>query len=446
MQRQRSRYRANDLRRRRLLPRAIWVGLCAGIVAVAFHLALDFAEGAREALGNVAKAYGPAGLLAMGALTLVAVVGAAWLVRRFSPEAGGSGIPHLKAVLQGDRELKSLSVLLVKFLSGVLGIGAGLALGREGPTVQMGAAVGKVLTPASVASDSERRLFIAAGAASGLSAAFNAPLSGLVFVLEELQGRTASSGFFVAAIACLTADMVCRVTLGQFPVFRLPLMEAPALSLLPLFLLLGALCGLLGVLFNQCLLYSSRVLASRSRPGLTFLTWSVWAAMTAYVGWQAPEVLGSGQRFVGVVLAGDTLALASIPAYFLLRFVLTVGSYGTGVAGGIFSPILVLGALVGLGLGDVASLGFAGMDVDPRVFAVVGMAAYFTGVVRAPLTGIVLIIEMTGNYGLVLPLFSACFAALTTADALHDLPIYEALLERDLAQSTASPQRRQAGD
>ena len=446
LQRQRSRYRANELRRRRLLPRAVWVGLCAGVVAVAFHLALDVAESAREAFSAVAKGYGPTGLLAMGALTLTAVVAAAWLVRRFSPEAGGSGIPHLKAVLQGDRELRAFPLLVVKFVSGVLGIGAGLALGREGPTVQMGAAVGKMLTPASATSDSERRLFIAAGAASGLSAAFNAPLSGLVFVLEELQGRTASSGFFVAAIACLTADMVCRVTLGQFPVFRLPLMATPALSLLPLFVLLGVLCGVLGVLFNQCLLYSSRVLASRSRPGLTLLWWMVWAAVTAYVGWQAPEVLGSGQRFVGVVLAGDTLALASIPAYFLLRFVLTVGSYGTGVAGGIFSPILVLGALVGLGIGDVASLWFAGGDADPRVFAVVGMAAYFTGVVRAPLTGIVLIIEMTGNYGLVLSLFAACFAALMTADALRDLPIYEALLERDLAKPATSPEGRGAGD
>ncbi|RYU60912.1 H(+)/Cl(-) exchange transporter ClcA [Methylolobus aquaticus] len=444
LQQQRRRYSAADLQRRRFMPRAVWVGLCAGVVAVAFHLALDFAESAREAFSAAAKAYGPAGLLAIGALTLIAVVAAVWLVRRFSPEAAGSGIPHLKAVLQGDRELRAFPLLVVKFVSGVIGIGAGLALGREGPTVQMGAAVGKGLTPLSAADDDERRLFIAAGAAAGLSAAFNAPLSGLVFVLEELQGRTASSGFFVAAIACLTADMVCRVTLGQFPVFRLPLMATPALSLLPLFLLLGVLCGVLGVLFNQCLLYSSRVLGGRSRPAVTFLWWMVWAAVTAYVGWQAPEVLGSGQRFVGVVLDGNTLALGAIPAYFLLRFALTIGSYGTGVAGGIFSPILVLGALSGLGLGDAANIWFTGADADPRVFAVVGMAAYFTGVVRAPLTGIVLIIEMTGNYGLVLPLFAACFAALMTADALHDLPIYEALLERDLAQTVRRRPGRRA--
>ena len=434
LQRQRSRFASSNRERRRLLPRAILVGLSTGVVAVAFHIALDFAESARQTVGGEARLLGFAGFPWSFALTLVALVLSAWLVRRFSPEAGGSGIPHLKAVLQGERDLASRALLVVKFLSGVLGIGAGLALGREGPTVQMGAAVGNALAPRSVARDGERHLLIAAGAAAGLSAAFNAPLSGLVFVLEELEGRVASSEFFVAAIACLSADMVCRITLGQFPVFELPLMDAPELRLLPLFLLLGALCGLLGVAFNKALLYTSRVLAGPCRPALRLLWWSTWALVIAYVGWQVPEALGSGQRFVGVILDGHTIGIGLIPAYFLIRFTLTVGSYGTGAAGGIFSPILVLGALAGLALGDAANFWFPGAEADPRVFAVVGMAAYFTGVVRAPLTGIVLIIEMTGNYGLVLPLFAGCFAALMIADALHDLPIYEALLERDLAQ------------
>jgi CIC family chloride channel protein len=150
------------------------------------------------------------------------------------------------------------------------------------------------------------------------------------------------------------------------------------------------------------------------------------------VGWFSPLMLGSGHSLVESALAGK-LALSAILIYFLLRYFLTISSYGTGAPGGIFAPLLVLGALLGLAIGEIAQSIAPELVPIPAIFAVVGMAAYFTAIVRAPLTGIMLIVEMTGNYSQMLPLLVSCFCAYIVAEALKDMPIYEALLERDLS-------------
>jgi CIC family chloride channel protein len=169
-------------------------------------------------------------------------------------------------------------------------------------------------------------------------------------------------------------------------------------------------------------------------------TWPAWAvggvtgAAIGLVGWLAPDVLGGGDRLVQRTLAGE-VGLSTITPLFMVRFALTMASYGCGAPGGIFAPLLVLGAQIGLGVGVVAHHWAPEAIHDPVVFAVVGMAAYFTAIVRAPLTGIVLMVEMTADYALVLPLVVACVAAYGIADALGDRPIYEALLERDLKRT-----------
>ncbi|MEW6036692.1 MAG: H(+)/Cl(-) exchange transporter ClcA [Pseudomonadota bacterium] len=426
--------------RRRLLPRALLLGLLAGGVAVVFHLGLDAAEAWRARLQDFAHGYASPGLAVAAAASALCVVLAGWLVERFAPEASGSGIPQVKAVLLGPRGFRWARVLAVKFLSGLIGIGGGLALGREGPTVQMGGAVAEGLAAGLGASPDERRALIAAGAGAGLAAAFNAPLSGLIFVVEELRGQCSSLEFFAAAIACLAADTVCRLALGELPAFRVEISVIPPLSLLPAFVVLGMSCGLLGVAFNRALLAVQRL--RPNRPGLRKAFWLGWGGSIGLVGWLAPELLGGGQGLVGSILDGEASpALNLVALYFAARFVLTIGSYGTGAAGGIFSPILLLGALLGLGSGMLIQQMAPLLPVEPRVFAVAGMAAFFTGVVRAPLTGVVLMIEMTGNYALILPLLAACFAALVVADRLHDLPIYEALLERELRRVKARRSR-----
>jgi chloride channel protein, CIC family len=424
--------------RRRQLPRALVVGLVAGLIAVAFRRLLEILDAARIHLADVAHGHAIVCLVALVAFGALGAAVAVFVVERFAPEASGSGIPHVKAVLSGMRPMRSLRVIAVKFAGGLSGIGAGLALGREGPTVQMGAAVGSMVSAWFGATPRERRTLIAAGAGAGLTAAFNAPLAGLVFVLEEVQRDFAPGVFAAAFIASATADVTTRLLIGQLPVFHFPTATIPALSTLPVSLLLGIAAGLLGVVFNRALLRTLDLFQRlRGWPG-----WMRGAAVGAGVGvvaWWAPHAVGGGNGLVVETLSGNVAGWALAP-FFALRFALTMASYGCGAPGGIFAPLLVLGSEIGLAAGKLAAFFFP-LTVDhPEIFAVVGMGAYFSGIVRAPLTGIVLIVEMTGDYSLVLSLLVACLSAYGIADFARDEPVYEALLARDLRRAEDRPE------
>lgn len=428
--------RAHEQRRRQL-PRSLLVGLLAGLVAVAFREALAAADSLRD--GLIAYVHGHA-LWAFPLPIILAAAGGAvavYLVRHFAPEAAGSGIPHVKAVLHGLRTMVWQRVLAVKFVGGVTGIGAGLALGREGPTIQMGSAVGQMVGGWFSCTPRERRTLIAAGAGAGLAAAFNAPLAGLVFVLEEVQ-RDFSPGVFAATlIASAVADITTRLLTGQLPLFHVQTEPIPPLSLLPFALLLGVVAGVLGIAFNRGLLRSLD-LFERLRQWPAWMTGGLVGLLVGAVALFAPIAVGGGNRLVESMLEGE-LSLLALAAFFVLRFGLTMLSYGCGAPGGIFAPLLVLGADIGLGIGVVAGQFLPKVVSRPHLFAVVGMAAYFTAIVRAPLTGIVLMVEMTGNYSLVLPLLVACLTAYGVADFLGDRPVYEALLERDLLRAQKVP-------
>ena len=360
----------------------------------------------------------------------VGAVTACWLVKRFAPEASGSGIPHIEAVLHRYRKLKWRHLLPVKFISGTLALGSGLALGKEGPSVQLGGAMGAAIADGLKTRQHEKQVLIAAGAGAGLAAAFNAPLSGLTFVLEEVQRDFHPIVFTAAFIASVMANIVTRYLAGSSLVFSVPSYAMPPLGAMPYFAVLGILTGLLGVLFNKSLLGTLNIFGQLK--GKWALIPALGAgALTGLISWYYPLAVGGGTQLSEQILEGK-LALSIIPVLFFLRLLLTSMSYGSGVAGGIFAPLLVLGAMIGLALGKVANTISPLLVPIPAVFAVVGMAAYFTAIVRAPLTGILLIVEMTGNYSLMLPLLMACFFAYVTAEIFKDMPIYEALLHRDL--------------
>lgn len=416
--------------RRRMFPRAALVGLCAGLVASFFRIVLARADGMRNGLFEWSHQYPVWGWVVPVGFSIVGALMSVLMVQRFAPETSGSGIPHLEAVLHRLRSLNWKRVLPIKFIAGTLALGSGMALGREGPTVQMGGAVGDAISSWLKVQPRERRTLIAAGAGAGLAAAFNAPLSGVIFVLEEIQRDFHPFVFGAAFLAAAVADIVARLLSGAFPVFSIPDYPTPPTASLPIFALLGILTGLLGIAFNKSLLGSLNLFAHlRSRWGLVIA--GVIGAMVGVAGWFAPMTIGGGHLITETALAGNIL-WSVIPIYFFVRFILTVSSYGTGAAGGIFAPLLALGALIGLALGQIANQIAPEIVPQPAVFAVVGMAAYFTAIVRAPLTGIVLIVEMTGNYHQMLPLLVSCFCAYAVAELLKDLPVYEALLERDL--------------
>lgn len=231
--------------------------------------------------------------------------------------------------------------------------------------------------------------------------------------------------------------MTTRLLLGQLPIFHVTTPSIPPLTALPLSLALGGVAGLLGVVFNRALVVSLDVFQKFARRASWPGGLVVGAAIGA-IGYFAPDALGSGNRLVETTLDGR-LELAMLPVFFVLRFFLTMVSYGCGAAGGIFAPLLVLGSEIGLAAGEAAHRLFPAVVEHPATFAVVGMAAYFSAIVRAPLTGIVLMVEMTGNYSLVLPLLVASLTAYGIADFLGDRPIYEALLDRDLLRSQEVP-------
>lgn len=425
--------------RRHLIVPAVLLGLLTGIVSAGFQLSLDYGESMRNLAIDWAHQQPSYGFWAIMGLSISAVFLSAGLAIQFSPEASGGGIPHLKAVLKYRCTFRWFRVLVVKFISTLIGGSAGLMVGSGGPTVHMGGAIGQGITNLWPDKTIQKRsVMVAAGGGAGLTAAFNSPLAGLVFTLEELDSRCTSFEFFTAAIACLTADTVCRVLLGQNPTFHIAITGTPTLNLLAAFLPLGILSGILGGLFNKSLLAAQKLIGLTAYPRLAW--WIVLAAMVSAVSWFAPELLGGGRGFINSIFEGKALTLDAIVLFFGIRLIVTVGSSSSGASGGIFMPILVLGALLGLGFGDILGRLFPDVDVDLKLFAVVGMAAYFTGVVQAPLTGIVLVIEMTGNYMMILPLFVACFSAQITADWMGIPPIYDALMDIDLKKGASETQ------
>lgn len=423
--------------RRRLFPRAALVGLLAGTVAIAFRAVLAAGDTLRTLLIVWAHHIPLLGWLFPVVFSATLALASVFLVRHYAPEASGSGIPHLEAVLYRYRDLHWTRLLPIKFFGGALALGGGLALGREGPTVQMGGAVGDAVSRWLKVSTRDRLTLTAAGAGAGLAAAFNAPLAGVMFVLEEVQKDFRQAVFGSVFIAAAVADIVARFASQQLPDFHIPSYPVPALAALPAFAVLGVVAGVLGVVYNRALIRTLDLFA-QVPPKFNLPIAALVGGVVGLVAWFLPSGVGGGHHLAERFLEGHTV-LALIPLWFLLRFVISLASYGTGAPGGIFAPLLVLGALIGLGVGETAHLLFPRLVPIPAIFAVVGMAAYFTAIVRAPLTGIVLILEMTGNYAQMLPLLVACFFAYIVAEGMGQLPIYEHLLERDLIQGGPLP-------
>ncbi|WAC17879.1 H(+)/Cl(-) exchange transporter ClcA [Luteolibacter sp. SL250] len=416
-----------EVKRRHILPKAVAVGITAGVVASAFRLGLEEVEHLREVL--IARLpRGPALMAAVAGGAFLGGLGL-WLVRRFAPEAAGSGIPHLQSVLLGEKPMRWKRVLPVKFIAGLLSIGGGMALGREGPTVQMGGAVGMMVAGwfRIRTGFGEKKALMSAGAGAGLAAAFNAPLAGVIFVLEELQRSFTPVVFVAAFLASVCGDVVSRLLAGDSPIFHLGSLPEIPLRELPLALLLGVLAGFAGILFNRSLV--------GTLSGFERLTKSDWVpgalagGLCGLAAWSMPGLAGGGGSIADQAISGG-IALSLLPVLLVARFALTMVSYGSGAAGGIFAPMLVMGALGGLLMGQSIESIFPAALGHPEVFSVLGMGALFTAVVRAPLTGVVLMVEMTGHYGFMLPLLVCCLTAYGVAERLGEPPIYESLRRR----------------
>jgi CIC family chloride channel protein len=411
------------------------VGALAGLVGAIFRLALVHADRWRDAMIAWAHGYDNVGFALVTLACAAAVAIAAGLVRRISPHASGSGIPHVEAVLHEELPPAPSRLIPVKFLGGLLAIGSGLALGREGPSVQMGATSAYVVALAFRCPWPVARVLLAAGAGAGLATAFNAPIAGAIFVLEELVRRF-ETGIAIAALgASATAIAVARLVLGDQPDFAVAALAYPGPGTAPLFFVLGVAAGLLAVVYNRTLLATIALFGRLGRWPVELRAGVIGGAV-GMLAWFAPDLVGGGDPLTQRALAGRE-ALGALPLLFLLRLVLGAVSYAASTPGGLFAPMLVLGAQLGLAFGILCRMAFPDLGIAPEGFAVVGMAAFFTGVVRAPLTGIVLVTEMTASVVMLLPMLGACFIAMLVPALLRDAPIYDALRERLLAQRRA---------
>ena len=397
------------------------IGLAAGLSAAALNLGVNW-------LGTwrVHESH-----LYIWALPMIGLVGgliAGLLVERVAPETSGSGIPQVKAVLARVKISLDLRTAVIKLIGGIVSIGSGLPLGREGPTVQVGAALAARIGRWIITSAEHRRQLIAAGAGAGLAAAFHAPIAGVIFVIEELIRNVAGLTVSTAILACFVAATTSRLLGGHS--LNLDLKRAApdaAFFLHDIFfcLLVGVLAGVLGALLNKGILVSLNFnfkimrLALPWRVGLAGL---ICGLLVSCLPFSFRDNAGLRELLVTGEATGGMAAVA-----LGLQFVLTIVAYGSGAPGGLFAPSLTLGAALGYLIG-LMELHLLGVGI-PTAYACVGMGAFFSAVARVPITAIVIVFEMTENFNLVLPLMVACGVASLVANRISAGGIYDLLLE-----------------
>jgi chloride channel protein, CIC family len=438
--------------RQRMLAITIVAGGLCGFAAVAFHLTIGFLEKLLIDRANAAPGYA---WIAWTILTpavggLVVGLGLAY----WAPGATGSGIPQVKVAYALRSGLTPLRDTIGKFVLCSIQIGSGASLGLEGPTVQICAGVSSLLARAARLNAKNSRRLTSVGMAAGIAAAFNAPIAAVTFTLEELVGdldQTILSGVIVAAAL---AAVVENKVLGSKPIFHVPrpyTFDSPA-SLIG-YAVLGVLAAVVSIAFTDGLL-NLRALFRRwkgvpgwVKPAIGGLATGMLAVI-GFLFFHYNGIAGDPYQTLTLALTG-TLPLACMASYCVLKLAATVCSYSSGGSGGIFAPSLFMGGMLGGAVGYLDVMVFHHATDSIGAFAVVGMGAVFAGIVRAPMTSVLIIFEMTGGYGLVLPLMIANMSAFALARHWRRVPVYEALLAQDgihLEHATAPAEPPDHGD
>lgn len=404
----------------------IAAGAVAGLIASLYRLLLGKAESTSAFLiayfsENTAKKI----------LWIVILIAIAFVVSRlikFESNIKGSGIPQIEAELEGKLDENWLRVIIAKMTGGALCVLSGLSLGREGPSIQLGAMGAKGYSLIGKRTEYEKRYLLTCGASAGLAAAFNAPLAGVMFALEEVHKHFSAALVLGAMAASVTADFISKEIFGLSPVFDFELTSAIPLKYYLLVILLGLLLGLLGAFYNKCIPFLQNVfdnikfLPSHCKIIVAFL-------LAGILAFTCPMVLGSGHKMIELLNTGD-FTLKSVLILLCLKFAISQISFASGAPGGIFFPLLVLGAYIGCAYALLTTRVFGIEESLINNFIILAMAGYFAAIVRAPLTGIILITEMTGSFQNLLALTAVSLFAYIVADVLKVKPVYEQLLER----------------
>ena len=434
------RFKEENNKNFKLLFYALLIGIIVGLVGAIFRITLSYIEIFRV---NLYENAGNSGFMSWLWPILFAITGisiALYLVRKFAPEASGSGVQEIEGALDGLRPMRWKRVLPIKFIASLFSLGSGLLLGREGPTIQLGANIGKMVKDTLGKSDIESNSLISTGAAAGLASAFNAPFAGIIFVIEEMHGQFKFNFYSVAAImiGAGTADFIVRVLVNSKPVLEIMIFPSPNIFGLWIFIILGLLCSIIGYVYNKLLVISLDLFKFSYKIPIIYTGITV-GLIIAVIGMFFPNLIGGGYDIItkGV---GNSFTLSFLLFLFIARLLLSIFSYSTGAPGGIFLPMLTLGVIFGMLFGTSMQHYFPDLISHPGVYAIAGMAGIFSATVRAPLTGLVLAIEMTSNYELILPLIVTTVIASVFTALLGNEPIYTTLLKRTLENSKQEKQ------
>lgn len=408
----------------KLILEGIAVGSIVGLVIALFRIMIVKADHARQIAVHLVKVRP---VYAFAVLLLLVLI--AWILDkliRFEPDISGSGIPQIEGELKGLEDQNWRKVLIAKFAGCVLAIGGGLALGREGPSIQLGGMIGKGFARRKNALLTEERMLMSCGAGAGLAAAFGAPLAGVLFALEELHKNFSAEVLVSTMAASAVADYIAVNIIGLRPVFDFDVEHRIPLRLYWAVVLLGVILGILGVLYNKLLdkmqdffdRFDSKSISIGIMLMISFLMMFIY-----------PTVLGSGNDLVKVISDGK-FTLIALAILLVAKLFFSTGSFGTGTPGGIFLPLLVIGAITGGLYSTFLSTAFGVEEYYIKGFVIIAMAGFFSAIVRAPITGVILITEMTGNFMTLLSLVAASLVAYVVADLLGGEPVYDQLMHR----------------
>jgi len=359
-----------------------------------------------------------------------------YLVKKYAPESGGSGIPEVEGALLDLRPVRWKRVLPVKFFGGLTALGSGMVLGREGPTVQMGSSLGKMLADTTKIKNKEsQHTLIATGAGAGITTAFNAPLGGILFVIEEMRGEFSYTKSSIKAVfvGCISACIVYQLIIGSSPILNIGTYISVPLNSIWIYIFLGIFVGVIGALSNFLILSTRKFLDLfyQKKEYFFVLTGALLAGFFGLLTIFLPDVTGGGFLIIPNVI-DELYSFYPLLILFLLRLIATVLCFGSGAPGGIFSPTIALGAILGVLFGICARTIFPEYDIHLGTCAILGMAGLFAASIRAPLTGIVIVIEMTSSYILILPLILTCVTATFIAQTLGSTSLYSEILNNTL--------------
>jgi CIC family chloride channel protein len=414
---------------------SLLIGALVGLVVVAFILLT----------GRLAARMYPAGGAGWRRI-LVPALGSlvtGYLLWRFFPSARGSGIPQTRAALFIHDGRIMFRTVVGKFLCCSASLASGMALGREGPSVQIGAGLASVIARNTGLSSKQVKALVPVGCSAALAAAFNTPIAAVLFSLEEIMGDLNATVLGTAVLSSATSWMVLHLVLGDDPLFHVTGYRLVDPRELAIYAVLGVVGGLGSTVFVKLLLHLREWFA-RLPKNTVWLQPVAGGLTVGIMGYFTPDVMGVGYNFVEKVLNGDVV-LKIVVLLGVLKIVATAMCYSSGNAGGIFGPSLFIGAMMGAAVGSIAHTLFPSFTAGPGAYALVGMGTAFAGIVRTPLTSVIMIFEVTRDYTIIVPLMISNLIAYFISYKLQKEPIYEALARQDGIHLPTAEVRSQAG-